>query len=716
MKTISQHDERDCGAACLAMIATYFGYPLTIAKSRELTKTDRTGTNLYGMVEGAAKIGLEAEALSGDPEELLYSLNNKELHFPFVAHIISEQGMLHYVVVYGQKRGAFLIADPGRGKERLEKKDFFDLWTGYIVAFKRGNDFQKVNKSHSIMLRFFGLLKGRIGLLTNTLFLSLLVSSIGMGGAFVFQIAINHCLNQSELPAAITLNAIFILVIGLYLLAGVLRYLRGKVILRVSSQIDLELVLEYFCHLTKLPMDNFSVRQTGEYLSRFSDADTIRNAISGATVTILLDTAMAVVCGILLFHQERELFFLALMMVMVYAAITLCFLRPIERANRRTMEKNAVVQSYFKEAIDGIPTVKAACAEKKIQGKGKEKFLNYIEEAVRTAKLSLTQETIVDTVELIGTALILWAGFDMVQRNNITLGSLITFYALLGYFTTPVKNLIDLQPMLQTAFVAADRLNDIMELATEELNPARTLAQVGCWQMRDVDFRYGNHELTLDRVNLTIKQGQKVALVGESGSGKTTIAKLLLGFYRAEKGEILLDGKSIENIDLQALRKGVAYIEQNVFLFADTIRNNLLLGQENVSEEDFAVTCRAAHLDDFVGKLPLGYDTPLEENGANLSGGQRQRLAIARALLKKPQLLIMDEATSNLDTITEAAIRDSIFELDRNLTCLMIAHRLSTVKKCDCIYVMENGKIIEQGTHEKLLAQNGRYAELLKNQ
>ena len=434
----------------------------------------------------------------------------------------------------------------------------------------------------------------------------------------------------------------------------------------------------------------------------------------------MIDSLMAIAGGAVLFSQNHTLFFISLIVVILYGIIVLVFNKPVKRINEKQMEDNAQVTSYLVETLNGIETVKAFHAEDKAQAKTDKLFVKLLKSVFKGGMIMNAQQTLTNLVSTIGGTVILWVGVVNVLNGNMTLGSLITFNALLAYFLDPVKNLINLQPTMQTAIVAAERLGEILDLELEKVqDEKRKLAPTSLnlpIRIENLDFRYGTRKLVLENINMTINAGEKIALVGESGSGKTTLSKLFMNFYPWEKGEIFIGDYNLKDINLEALRNRIAYISQDIFLFSGTIRENLELGNEDATMADIIEACNLSKANEFINNMPLRYETMLEENGANLSGGQKQRLAIARALLKKPDILIMDEATSNLDSITEKAIEKTINNLSKNITTIIIAHRLSTIMRCDKIFVMENGKFIEQGTHKELMEQKGRYYDLWKDQ
>lgn len=730
MRYIKQHDERDCAAACLAMISDNYGIQIPFSRFIELTKTDKNGANLFGIIDGAKKLGFEADALEGNSDELLQGIGEGEIQFPFIAHIVTNEGMLHFVVISEMRGDSFLIYDPGRGKHWEKKSVFFKQWSGAIVTFCAGKELknQKIH-SESGLLRFRCLLKGNYTKLIGVLVCSFIISAIGISGAYIFQLIIDQFSSKAapsgnllqQLIGTLNLNpqnvsVIFGAVIVLYLLQAIIQILRGYLISKVAREIDLQLSASYYNHLIDLPISSIAIRQTGEYLSRFSDISIIRSALSNIVLTVILDTVMVIACGVILAMQNLSMFLVSLIIVILYGIIILIYKNPLKNGNQKVMEDNALVQSFFKESIDGIETIKAANAEKQIKDGINKRFLKFTNDEFSKNILSFSQDTFANTVELIGVIIILWIGFWLAEKNVITIGSLMTFYIILGYFTAPIKNLIEIQPSIQAAKIAADRLSDIMDLLKENKGEiSKELSTVKEWKIMDVSFRYGNRERVLEDINLTISQGEKVAIVGESGSGKTTLAKLLMRFYEPEKGKIMVDNNKLADISVESIRKSIAYVDQSTFLLADTIKNNLKLGNPDVSDEEIQEACKISFADKFISELSYGYDTFLDENGMNLSGGQRQRLAIARALLRKPQLLILDEATSNLDTITEAGIKNALFSQNMNISYLIIAHRLTTIQQCDKIIIMEKGKIVESGKHDELLALDGKYAELYRN-
>ena len=678
-----QHDERDCGPTCLYMVSAYYGLKRPLSFYRKLTKMDKNGSNIYGLVDAGSKIGFETVPLVSDLNDLLTELQSGKLTFPFIAHVSVGSRLPHYVVIYSYHNGHFLIGDPSHGRVVCSTEQFSSIWTGCVVSFRPTESFQRGNFMPNALLSFFSLLKVQRKKLIGIFFLSIIVS-----------------------------------LIFLYLVMGIIHFLRGILLSKVSKSVDIEIIESYYSHIMDATVDSVSSRRTGEYLSRLSDASLIRQAISTATITFMLDTLMVLGCGLILFNISKEMFLVSLIVIILYALIFCAYCSPLERNNRHLMESNAIFQSYVKESIDGIETIKALNISEHSKKTASEKFSQFVDSAMRYNVLSFSLDALSGAVEAIGIAVILWIGFYSVRANIITIGKLITFYSLLSSFIEPIKNIINLQPTIQAAVIAAERINDILDLDIEDSasSSTTTLKAIDLLEVKNVSFRYGNGLLILENVALSIKKGEKIAIVGQSGCGKSTLAKLFLRFYLPESGHIQINGTNIDCFDLSSLRNSIAYISQNPFFFADTIRNNLTNGNEEISDEQIEAVCKMCLANQFIETLPLGYDTVLSENGENLSNGQRQKIALARALLANPQILILDEATCNLDSVSEKKINEMLSYNFSNMSCIFITHRLSTLEGCSNIYVMESGKIIGSGTHSELMHSQDQYRELWNQQ
>ncbi|MBO4863982.1 MAG: peptidase domain-containing ABC transporter [Eubacterium sp.] len=709
---IKQHDITDCAAACLATVSKQYGLNLPISKIREYAGTDKQGTNVYGVIKAAEKLGFSAKGVKGTPDAFF-----SNFPLPAIAHVVTREGLLHYVVIHKIKKNKVIIADPAKGIIKCSPEDFFKFWTGVLIILVPTTQFEKGNKNQSVILRFIKLLAPQKRLLLNVFLCSLLISILGILASFYFRIIMDTIVPNS---LRTTLKTVSIGVIFLYIFKYILEFFRYHLMTYLGQKLDIPLILGFFGHTLGLPMSFFGTRKTGEVVSRFADASKIRAIISSASLTIMVDTIMAVAGAIVLFSQNRLLFAISVLIALIYAALVFAFNGPVKRVNEEQMEDNAQVTSYLVEGLSGIETVKSYNAEIFVKNRMDSLFVKLMRSVFKGAVITNLQKTITDFLYIIGETVIIWVGVTEVLNGKMTIGSLITFNVLLAYFLEPVKNLLNLQPQMQTAIVAAERLSDILDVELEKTDmeskkiiPESLDAPI---TIKDVTFRYGTRRPVLEDINIRIERGEKIAIVGESGSGKTTLAKLLLNFYELEKGDIFIGDYNIKDINIDVLREKMAYISQDIFLFSGTIRENIEIADQDATLDEIIDVCKMCKVDDFINELPLRYETKIEENGTNLSGGQKQRLALARALIKKPDILIMDEATSNLDTITEKAISQTIENVSGGTTSVIIAHRLSTIMNCDKIIVLSHGKVVEQGRHQELMNQKGEYYKLWQGQ
>ncbi|GKU27599.1 peptidase domain-containing ABC transporter [Clostridium folliculivorans] len=710
---IKQHDIKDCGAACLATISKQYGLKIPISKIREVAGTDMQGTSAYGVIKAAEALGFSAKGVkAGKPEDIF-----SEYPRPAIAHVIVDGYLLHYVVIHKATREEIIIADPAKGIVKMKPKEFFKMWTRVLILMVPAPSFEKGDETKGLFQRFWGLVKVQKNLLVNIFIASILVTLLGMIGSFYFKFLLDDILPNSLDNSLLVIS---LAMIGLAVFKIITEFFRTLLLIHLSQNIDIPLLLGYYNHVINLPMNFFGTRKVGEIVSRFNDANKIRDAISSATLTLMIDSIMAVVGGAILYKQNSTMFLICFIPIVLYLALVFIFKKPIEEVNRTTMEDNAKLTSYLVESLKGIETVKAFNGEGKVNLETEKRFIKLIKSVFKYGYVNNLQGSVKGTVKGIFSITILWVGAYLVIKGDITIGALISFNALLAYFIEPIERMINLQPTLQSAIVAADRLGEILDLESEKakdedkkINPSTLNGEI---ELKNVDFRYGTRQLVLKDITMRIRAGEKIALVGESGSGKTTISKLLMNFYTPEKGEIILNTYNIKDINREALRDRISYISQEAFFFSGTIKENLQFANADATYEEIIEVCKYAQIHDFINSLPTRYETMLEEDGSNLSGGQRQRLAIARALLRKPEILIMDEATSNLDSITEKAIEHTIEECTKDTTTIIIAHRLSTIMRCDTIYVMDKGEIVEYGSHDELIKSRGYYYNLWSKQ
>lgn len=712
MKLIKQFDETDCGAACIAMIANSHGSHFTITEIREKAGTDRHGTNLNGIVLCSKAIGFETKALKTEKKEI-----DSDLPVPFIAHLKKDNGMLHFVVVYKVKKNILYIADPAKNKYKTTLEEFKKEWSGYAVFLNPTPDFKPKGEKRNFILSFIPLLKPHLKTIGQAMLASVILNVLGIVGSFYFGYIVDTVLPSQ---ANTTLHILSIGMLFLTFFQVVLGVIRNHILLHFSIKTSLALNFSYLKHVLSLPISFFDTRKVGEILSRLDDGAKVRGLLSEAALSVLIDIGMMLIAGVFLAIKSWKLFLIALISVPFSTAVIWGFAKFFRENYKKQMSEGADTQSFLVETMNGMGTVKGLNASDKAFDELEKKMVKVNNTAYKGAVAGNIQGVLTGLIDGFGSNILLWIGSYFILGNYLSLGGLIAFNSILGYFLGPLKRLLGMQTAIQEALVAGERLLEIMECEPEQIENKKLLSPskfCGNFKFSDITFRYGKKRPVIENLNLEIEAGTKIAFVGSSGCGKSTLIKIMLKFYEAESGEVLLDENNMKDLEISNLRNHIGYVPQDVFLFSGSIMENITIHKPDATMEEVVEAAKRAQAHDFINEMSERYDTILSERGSSLSGGERQRLALARALLGKPDILIFDEATSNLDVITEKAVHETIRQLaNEGLTTIIVAHRLSTVVSCDKIYVMDKGKIVESGNHYELVKRGGAYTKLWEYQ
>ena len=706
----SQMDQKDCGVASLAMVFGYFGSYYSLARLRELAKTTINGTTALGLVKAAETLGFEPQAIQAD----MTLFDSPNLIFPFVVHVLKDKELFHYYVVTGKDKQNIHIADPDPEVRltKLSRERFEEEWTGTTIFVAPSPNYQPHKDKNQGLTSFLPILINQKGLIINIILATVLVTLINIVGSYYLQSIIDtYVPNQTSS----TLSVISICLVIVYALQQILSFAQDYLLIVLGQRLSIDVILSYIKHVFHLPVSFFATRRTGEIVSRFTDANSIIDALASTTISIFLDISMMLMISIILFLQNSNLFFISLLGLPIYALIIIAFMKPFEKMNRDTMEANATLSSSVIEDINGIETIKSLVSEKTRYQKIDMEFVDYLKRSFTYSRAESQQKALKKLAQLFLNVCILWMGANLVMDGKMSLGQLITYNTLLYYFTNSLENIINLQSKLQTAQVANNRLNEVY-LVNSEFEEQKMLEDLSTIQgdmtFKGIHYKYDYGQDILSDINLTIKQGSKIAFVGVSGSGKSTLAKMMVNFYNPSQGEIRLGDLNLNHIDKKSLRQHINYLPQQPYVFNGTILENLLLGaKEGTTREDILRAVELAEIREDIERMPLNYQTELTSDGTGISGGQRQRIALARALLTDAPILILDEATSSLDILTEKRIVDNLMNLDKTL--IFIAHRLTIAERVEKVVVLDRGKIVEEGNHADLLAQNSFYTHLV---
>lgn len=708
---VKQHDATDCAAACLAMICLHYKKETTITQLRDLMGTDLKGTNLLGLSKCADTLGFVSQAIRVDRENFL-----TDFTLPCIANVITKEGLTHFVVVFKKVRHKkvdyVIIGDPAKDLMKITLDEFYETFTGTLLLLKPDGRFVpgKAEKGKTFS-RFLKLLLPHKKLFAYSIVASVILTILGIVSSLF-----NKILMDEILPYKLK-NPLLLVVIAFAILAvvqTVLGFVRQWMMIYLSQKIDIPLLLGYFEHIYKLPMKFFASRKTGDIITRFSDAFTIKDIFTNIALTLIIDVAMALITGVILFNMNPSLFGIIICLTICSILLVFIFKQPYKKINEEQMQQSSILNSQIIEGLRAVETIKGNANEDTELECIEKEYIKSLRIGMKENMLSNVQSSISSLISTAGNLIIMYFGIRQVIDGKLSLGSLMAFTTMAGYFMDPVGRLVSLQLQIQEANISMKRLTEILDYDTEqsedEFNELESID--GDIEINNVTFRYGNRKPVLNNISFTIPKGKKVALVGESGSGKSTIAKLLLKYYEPENGEILLDGVDINEYDNKSVRRTISYVPQTIELFSKSIYDNIRVSKMNSTLEEVKQAAKEADAHEFIKKLPMQYHTYLQEAGNGLSGGEKQRIALARAFLKNSNFYILDESTSNLDFATENIIFDMIYNKFKKKSMLIIAHRLATIKNCDLILVLDKGEIIEQGTHDELLAKNGRYSRL----
>ncbi|GET41151.1 type I secretion system permease/ATPase [Microseira wollei] len=690
----------NAAAACLTMVAQQWQCPVQL----DWVQRQLRGQRPKHLVETGEKLGLQLRHLRVTWNDL------PQISFPVLMHWEQKD----WVVLYGVKGDRIIIANPTHPNQTCEsipRSMLEAAWDGQLWSIEPIRRQEKFNLSW-----FLPAVWNYRGLLLEVLLASFTLQLLGLATPIITQVIIDKVMVQESLS---TLDVMAIALLGVATFEALLGILRLFIFTHTARRLDLSLSAQVFRHLMRLPLAYFESRRVGDTVARVQELEHIRQFLTGTALTVVLDSIFAVVYLALMLYYNVQLTLVALAVMPLFAILTLVSTPVLRHWLNQTFNRGADTQSFLVETLTGIHAVKAHGAEKTARDRWEGLFARFIRTGFKASTTSNISNNIANFLTSFSYLLILWFGAKLVIEHQFTVGQLVAFQMLSARVTGPLLRLVQLWQNLQQVLLSVDRIGDILNVAPEAepgtglvLPPLR-----GQVTFDQVFFRYRpNQEAILRGISFTVQPGMLVGIVGRSGSGKSTVSKLLQRLYQPEAGRILLDGFDIKTADIASLRQQIGVVLQEDFLFNSSILENITLGNLDITSEQVVEAARLAVAHDFISELPQGYETNIGERGTALSGGQRQRLNLARLFLSQAPILILDEATTALDSETEQQVLQNLQRMFQNRTVFWIAHRFDPLKRADLILVLDKGVLMEQGTHAELIQKKGLYWSLYQRQ
>lgn len=707
---IKQRDITDCGAACLSSIASHYQLNIPVSRIRQIAGTDKKGTNALGMIEAAEKLGFSAKGVRGDISAI------PEIPVPTIAHVIIKEVLHHYVVIYKTSSEQVKVMDPAHGRlENYSTQEFEKIWSGVLILLTPNENFVKRNEKISSSGRFFFLIKPHTAIIIQSIVGAIIFTLIGLTSAIYVQKIVDFVLpsGNQNLLNLLSVGMLFLLVVQV-----IVNIFKSTFILKTGQQLDAKLILGYYKHILSLPQWFFDTMRVGELISRINDAVKIRSFINEIGIDILINCFVILFSFGLMFSYYWKLAIIILLVIPLYSLVYLLSNRFNKKVERKVMENAAELESQLVESLNSIKTIKSFGMKGFSNLKTEVRFVNLLTSVYKSGKNGIFSSNASLIISRGFTIILLWVGAGFAMDQTITPGELMSFYAIIGYFTGPVGSLIGANKAYQNAKIAADRLFEILDLegVSDEDKLILDRSEIDDIHFQNVKFRYGTRTTVFENLNLTLKRGELTAIIGESGSGKSTIASILKQLYKLDEGKVKIGNYTLEEIKEDCIHELIGIVPQQVDLFAGTIVENIALGEFQPDTQRIIELAESIGALDFIDELPGGLNAQLSENGVNLSGGQRQRLAILRALYVDPKIIIFDEATSALDSKSEELIIKTMLRLrDQGKTVIAITHRIGAAIVADKTILLSKGKVVVQGQHHTLLKTEETYSQFWRD-